>query len=206
MIHDLTRIRGPLRRLAAAAAAALGLALSAHAQGTLVANSPFAPRGSASLGASGAPAEAYELAGSDVEGSGASVCIFERQAKHTRWIPVGGDVDGIKVVSFDPLTDSAVVMVAGTRMELSMRKAVVIAAPAPLAPGRAAPAPVVRPPPHPSPPIAAARPEVAGSAAQEQREARMLVSDLLEIGIQQRKAYQEAKQKAASGTPPPSEN
>jgi hypothetical protein len=34
----------------------------------------------------------------------------------------------------------------------------------------------------------------------------MLVSDLLEIGIQQRKAYQEAKQKAASGTPPPPDN
>jgi hypothetical protein len=30
----------------------------------------------------------------------------------------------------------------------------------------------------------------------------MLVSDLLEIGVQQRKAYQEAKQKAAPGTPP----
>jgi hypothetical protein len=29
----------------------------------------------------------------------------------------------------------------------------------------------------------------------------MLVSDLLEIGVQQRKAYQEAKQKAAAETP-----
>ena len=58
------------------------------------------------------------------------------------------------------------------------------------------------------PPIAAARQEAVapGSAAQEQREARMLVSDLLEIGIQQRKAYQEAKQRAASGTPPPSDD
>jgi hypothetical protein len=34
----------------------------------------------------------------------------------------------------------------------------------------------------------------------------MLVSDLLEIGVQQRKAYQEAKMKAAPGTPPPPEN
>jgi hypothetical protein len=30
----------------------------------------------------------------------------------------------------------------------------------------------------------------------------MLVSDLLEIGVQQRKAYQDAKLKAAQGTPP----
>jgi hypothetical protein len=34
----------------------------------------------------------------------------------------------------------------------------------------------------------------------------MLVSDLLEIGIQQRKAYQEAKQKAAAAPHPPSAN
>jgi len=34
----------------------------------------------------------------------------------------------------------------------------------------------------------------------------MLVSDLLEIGIQQRKAYQEAKQKAAAATPPSPDN
>jgi hypothetical protein len=41
----------------------------------------------------------------------------------------------------------------------------------------------------------------AASAVTEQREARMLVSDLLEIGVQQRKAYQDAKQKAASEPP-----
>jgi hypothetical protein len=34
----------------------------------------------------------------------------------------------------------------------------------------------------------------------------MLVSDLLEIGVQQRKAYQDAKQRAASGTPPAPQN
>jgi hypothetical protein len=201
MIHDLTRFQGLPRRLVAAGAAVFGLALLASGQETLVANSPFAPRGSASLGAASAPAEAYELAGSTVEGSEVSVCIFERQAKHTRWIPVGGDVDGIKVVSFDPLNDTAVVVVAGARKELSMRKALVAATPSPPA-GRGPQAPA----PRPAPPIAAARPEAVGSQAQEQREARMLVSDLLEIGIQQRKAYQEAKRKAASGTPPPADN
>ena len=200
MIHDLTRFQRLPRRLAVAGAAALGLALLASGQETLVANSPFAPKGSASLGAAGAPAEAYELAGSTVEGSDVSVCIFERQAKHTRWIPVGGDVDGVKVISFDPLNDTAVVLVAGARKELSMRKA--LAATAPTAEQLRA----TRPAPPPAPPIAAARAEAVGSPAQEQREARMLVSDLLEIGIQQRKAYQEAKQKAASGTPPPPDN
>jgi hypothetical protein len=33
--------------------------------------------------------------------------------------------------------------------------------------------------------------------AEAEREARMLVSDLLEIGMQQRKAYEEAQRKAA---------
>ena len=47
-------------------------------------------------------------------------------------------------------------------------------------------------------------PAALGSPEQQQREARMLVSDLLEIGVQQRKAYQEAKLKASQGgTPAP---
>jgi hypothetical protein len=54
-------------------------------------------------------------------------------------------------------------------------------------------------PPAPSPIVAdaAVTPPSAQNLAQEQREARMLVSDLLEIGVQQRKAYQDAKRKAA---------
>jgi ABC-type phosphate transport system permease subunit len=39
-------------------------------------------------------------------------------------------------------------------------------------------------------------PPAPGSIAQQEVEARMLVSDLLEIGIQQRKAYEEAQKKA----------
>jgi hypothetical protein len=34
----------------------------------------------------------------------------------------------------------------------------------------------------------------------------MLVSDLLEIGVQQRKAFQDARQKAAAATPTPPQN
>lgn len=36
------------------------------------------------------------------------------------------------------------------------------------------------------------------SPAEAEREARMLVSDLLEIGMQQRKAYEEAQRKASA--------
>lgn len=202
MTPNLSTFRSLLRGLLIPAVGALGIAGSGFGQSSLVANSPFSPSGAASRGA-GAPAEAYELAGSSIEGSDMSVCIFERQAKHSQWIPVGGDVDGVRVISYDPANDTAVVMIAGSRKELSMRKAAV-AVLNPESSNRtqqivSTPAPV-------SAPIAAAPPEAVGSAAREQREARMLVSDLLEIGIQQRKAYQEAKQKAAAATPPSPDN
>lgn len=41
-----------------------------------------------------------------------------------------------------------------------------------------------------------------GSIAQQETEARMLVSDLLEIGIQQRKAYEEAQKKTETEKTP----
>ena len=37
----------------------------------------------------------------------------------------------------------------------------------------------------------------------QEAEARMLVSDLLEIGMAQRRAYEEAQRRQAQGNPPP---
>jgi hypothetical protein len=200
MTPDLSVFQGLVRRLLLPAVALLGCAGTSHGQSVLAANSPFG-QAIGTAGAAKAPAEDYELEGSSSQGADVTVCIFERQAKHSQWIPIGGDVDGIRVVSFDPLNDKAVVVIAGSKKELSMRKsAVTIPGPAPAS--QVAAIPEAQPPA----PIASAPPAVAGSPAQEQREARMLVSDLLEIGIQQRKAYQEARQKAASGTPAPPEN
>jgi hypothetical protein len=191
-----------LRGLRIPAATALGCLGSGFGQTSLVGNSPFSLKGAAGPGAN-APAEAYELAGATVQGPDTSVCIYDRQAKHSQWIPVGGDVEGVHVVSYDPLSDTAVIVIAGSRKELAMRTAKVAAADHTPA-SRVAPA--GRPQPAPSVPIAAAAPAATSNAAAEQREARMLVSDLLEIGIQQRKAYQEAKQRAATATPSPPEN
>jgi hypothetical protein len=185
------------RRLVASALALSACAGIACGQTTLVASSPFAPAGS-SAAAGGPPAEAYDLAGSSIEGSTVLVCIFDRQAKHSEWIPVGGVSGTIHVISYDRLHDKAVVTVSGARKELGLRNAPVVAA-APFE----MPMPVasVNPPvlnPGPAQPLS---PETKASLAHDQNEARMLVSDLLEIGVQQRKAYQEAKQKAASETP-----
>jgi hypothetical protein len=166
---------------------------------TLVAESPFAPAGAVAT-AGTSPPEAYELAGSSAQGGAVSVCVFERQKKHSQWIPVGGDVDGIHVISFDASHDTAIVTISGTRKELSMRKAV-IASTNSSAPSRM-PVAVGGPLEQPPLPIAAAPAPGAPNAVQDQKEARMLVSDLLEIGVQQRKAYQDAKLKAAQGSPP----
>ncbi len=189
---NITEIQLPTqaRRLGLGALAALASAAVALGQAALVGRSPFAPVGGAS-GGIGAPAEAYELAGSTVQGADVTVCIFERAAKHSRWIPVGGIADGIRVISFDSAHDTAVVNVAGAIKELTMRKATI----APLGSSSMA----VAAPPAPAPVVAdaAAPPPSAQNLAQEQREARMLVSDLLEIGVQQRKAYQDAKRKGA---------
>jgi hypothetical protein len=176
-------------------AASAGFAL---AQTTLVANSPFAPAGSAA-GAAAAPAQAYELAGSSVQGSTVLVCIYDRQAKHSEWIPVGGVSGPVHVISFDAQHDRAVVTIGGSRKELGLRSAAVVAS----APVESLPpqAPAAAPAPVPAPVGPTASSATTASLAHDQNEARMLVSDLLEIGVQQRKAYQEAKQKAAAETP-----
>ena len=185
-----------LLRLAVPALAAAGLVAPGLGQ-TLVGDSPFAAHGGSA--SSAGPAEAYELAGSTSEGSQVTVCIYERQKKHSEWIPVGEASDGIRVVSYDAASDSAVVTIDGARKDLVMRQAAVAtltasADPRVPAAGGGLVASLVPAPSAPSTPE---------SVANDQREARMLVSDLLEIGVQQRKAYQEAKQRAASGTPVP---
>ena len=188
---------GWVRRLVAPALALAASAAMALGQTTLVANSPFAPAGAAGA-ASGAPSETYELAGSSVVGADILVCIFDKQAKHSEWIPVGGISGSVHVLSYDPQHDRAVVTVAGARKELGLRDPSAVASSSAAAP--LAPAAVVAAAPAPASPSPAA-PPTAASLAHDQNEARMLVSDLLEIGVQQRKAYQDAKRKAATETP-----
>jgi len=202
----MNRPNPPPRRWLACGAAVVALGLAAslgRGQSVLVANSPFAPASGALTPAAALAAQDYELTGSTAEGSTVTVCVYTRQTRRSQWIPVGGIIDGIRVISYDADHDQAVVLVGGVRKEISMRKATYTgrgglgAGTPPLAMAAAAPPPA---------PVAVARPPGADGAAAanpeaEQREARMLVSDLLEIGVQQRKANQEARQKAAAGSP-----
>jgi len=188
------------RSLGVPVAAVLAWAGTALGGPTLVANSPFAPSGTAA-GVASSSQEPYQLAGSSSEGSDVSVCIFLQQSKRSLWIPVGGEADGVHVISFDAAHDTAVVTAGGSRREIAMRKAVIASA------GHAATtrAPQVALQPDSAPAQIAAAPAPTSASpeatAKDQREARMLVSDLLEIGVQQRKAYQDAKAKAAAQPP-----
>jgi hypothetical protein len=109
---------------------------------------------------------------------------------------LGETAGPIQVLSYDLGSDKAVVTVRGVRKTLALRKATV-AGTAQAGPGGppvafAAPA-VAFPGLTASPPLDSG--EIAERRKQEQ-DARMLVSDLMDIGIRQRKAYEEAKAKA----------
>jgi hypothetical protein len=178
---------------------------AARAQVRLSANSPFLPGPSLANDAGGPPDE-YQLAGATMSEKSAAVCIYDTVSRHSRWITVGTTEGGIQVLSYDSANDLATVKVNGTQKVLAQRKATVVARAVPFAP---APAPVVAAVMDPAsqnngaanqapivnPAEAGKSPEVV----KQEKEARMLVSDLLEIGLQQRKAYEEAQKKAGNG-------
>jgi len=150
-------------------------------------DSPFLPAANSGSAAGGSRTpQAFELAGASITSHGTEVCIYDVQAKRSRWISVGSTSDQIQVV----------IRANGVQTSLELRKTTVES----LGPvGQAAafampsaPALTV----NPSPP--AVLPFKSPEVAKQEREARMLVSDLLEIGIQQRKAYEEAARKAAA--------
>jgi hypothetical protein len=187
-INPLRRSLLPLLLLAAGATG--GFAQSSD-------DSPFLPPAHAG-GAAGAGRgpQAFELAGASITSNGTDVCIYDVQAKRSRWITVGSTSDQIQVVSYDPDKDQVVIRANGVQTSLELRKTTVESlGPAGQAAAFAMPAaPALTVNPSPPPVLPFKTPEVA----KQEREARMLVSDLLEIGIQQRKAYEEAAKKAAA--------
>jgi len=180
-----------------------GVPLGVSAQSAAANDSPFAPPPGA-VGAPSAAPEAFELAGASATGQETEVCIYNSQTRHSNWIAVGATADGIKVLSFDPDRDQAVVTMNGERKVLALRKAAVtqtsmpaylqnLASASPVTPVPVSDTSFVRPVQAP----ASTDPKVLKDE-RDAREARMLISDLMEIGVQQRKAYAEAKAKAAA--------
>ena len=159
------------------------------------ARSPFLPPdGAGAAGAIGGPPQAYELAGASTTSEGTQICLYDTTKHRSRWFIVGKADGGISVESYDSKNDQAVVRFDGASHVISLRKVKTTAGQvatftSPVGThqdGAEGAAPVI------DPSTVGKSPEVV----KQEREARMLVSDLLEISIAQRKAYEEARAKA----------
>ena len=178
------------------------LALSASSAPLIAAESaktesPFLPPAGTPAPAAKEPS-AYSFAGMTVLNGETLLSITRESDKRSTWIPVGKTVGDITAVSYDPKKDEAVIRADGRELTLPIRKSVVVAAPAHRPPviastlpaPSAAPAPAPEPEPVKMPPL--------NQQEEKEMEARMLVSDLLEIGQQQRRAYEAAQREAAA--------
>lgn len=129
-----------------------------------------------------------------VVGKNTLLSVTNQTDKRSVWIPVGKTVGDITAVSYDAATEKAVIRAGGQNYTLVLKKGAVL--------------------PGPAMPVAQATPQTPAAAPQptpvevpqgnlspqeeKEMEARMLVTDLLEIGQQQRKAYAEAQRQAAA--------
>lgn len=206
----------------------VAVAAAAEKSTGLPKNSPFMPAGGAAGPVEGAK-ENIEFAGVSSIGSKTDLIFYDKTAKKNHWIAVGESKEGISVVKYDERREQATVKVNGVEKILALRKGnastgapravaglpasfntptpAAMPLPAPVNPTSPAmnPAPVAdvsaaAPAPSSAPAAASTPPPVPDTPqAKQETEARMLVSDLLEIGMAQRKAYEEAQRKAAEG-------
>jgi hypothetical protein len=184
---------------------------AALAQAPLPDTSPFIANNAA---AKAAPDEPIELAGVSTVGDRTDLIFHNKTSKKNTWVRVGATADGITALKYDPHLERAVVRIDGVEKVLTLRTGtgpVNAPMPPPVAAIPPVPPPANAAPGTPglSPTGAATAPATPDAVAKQENEARMLVSDLLEIGMAQRKAYEEAQRKAAQAnggspaTPPP---
>ena len=214
------------------AAFAFLLAAAAYAQdksNTLPKRSPFMPVGNTTVAAA-ASNETLEFAGVSSFGKRVDLIFHDKVTKKNHWIGIGETKEGITVTDYDARHEQVAVKVNGIEKTLALRKGSgtsqsAQATPPPL-PGFNTPIsvtgptspPVVDAPanaaptlfPTPPSPVKTDAPPTSETQARQETEARMLVSDLLEIGMAQRRAYEEAQRKSSSvppsnAPPPPTE-
>lgn len=216
MSPPLPSLRLALATVVAAAACAGGSAQ----QMALPKNSPFMPP-AGQVTAAAAASETIEFAGVSSVGKRTDLIFYDKTAKKNHWVGLGETKEGIAAVSYDHRREQAVIKLNGVEKTLILRKGT---GGAPGMPGKTVsnpsapvPSPVVfsapvappapnpvggeTPPPQESTPPASTAPQT--TQQKQETEARMLVSDLLEIGMAQRKAYEEAQRKAADGSTTP---
>jgi hypothetical protein len=201
----------------------------ATAADPLPGKSPFGPPAETTKAgaAATAPDGDYELMGLVATPKGPMLSIARQGAnKGTLWIPVGGSREEITIVSYDARHERAVIRVNGQSRTLTMRKSVIVAgentAAEPEAAPEAAPAPDSATTETDSTAAAetpaadasssdatantASAPEPSSPPASDEaaaEEARNLVSDLMDIGQQQRQAYEAAARAAGQTTAEP---
>lgn len=179
-----------------AACVALAGPVAIKAQTVLAADSPFMPPGAGPGDVRSAEANPFELAGASVTSNGTEVCIYDAGEKRSHWIPVGSAEGRIKVLGYDSVRDRAEVRIDGIAQVLELRKDTVLASALPAQlpmPGNISMPSVFG---NRVPQPAYGSPQMLERARKE-REARMFVTDLMEIGARQRQADEEARDKKA---------
>ena len=173
-------------------------------------SSPFLTPAGASAPAAAAN-ETIEFSGVSTMGQRTDLIFKNKTSNKSSWIAKGETKDGISVLNYDADKEQAVIKVNGIEKVLALRRVTAASAkvrpvaPLPTGFNIATPAvtnamPSVAAPLPANAPAAATAPAAPQTEVQKQEtEARMLVSDLLEIGMAQRKAYEEAQRKAAEG-------
>jgi hypothetical protein len=150
----------------------------------LAEKSPFLPDGfgrpAAASPAPEARLEGLELTGITFLGGQELFSIQDTVSKRSYWIPLNGSEEGVSVQSYDRATESVVLSRGGLTARATLKESVPLAMAVQQAP--AAPAAAV---------VRGGPPQMRRGAAvpqenEESREARMLVSDLLEIQVAER--------------------
>jgi hypothetical protein len=169
--------------------ALLGCAAAACPGRARADTSPFLPAG-AGLTAAAASNDAYQFTGVITSASQTLLGFTNTRTRQSCWLAVGGGNNELSVLGYDPASGAARLRIGAETTTLTLRKAAIVDAPNVFFQNPSAPPGTLGFTP-------LSRSAAALSAAAQEREANALVGDLLTIGIQQRKAYEDAKKKAA---------
>ena len=168
-LSDRVPFRSPGILRASSAAIVLYCASLIMAQG-LVENSPFAPAQQGQAGGS-KPEGSLQLCGVSESGGKVMICLVDSIAKRSRWISVGDTLEGITALSYRADSETALVRVGPVLQSLTLRGSTVQSA--------------------------MAEKTSSKEAKRLEREARMFVSDIVDVGVEQRKSKEKSSHKAA---------
>lgn len=159
---------------------------------------------------------ALQLSGISTLGGKSMFNFIDPRSNRSFWVVLHGTTNGFSVESYDESTVTVVVSRQGQSRSLKLRQAQITAMPVAAGAPRVPPVGVpARTTTGPAPAVIRTadggeivNPKTPQEIAQAETEARMMVSDLLEISMQERarqKALREAQQKQAAGgaVPPP---